>query len=57
MADDKHSDDQNLFDKLIAVLLRQSWLEVLGDVGKVVRKIVQGWSYRGLYEVLDYALS
>jgi len=24
MGDDKHSDDQNLFDKLIAVLLRQS---------------------------------
>jgi hypothetical protein len=24
MGDDKHNDDQNLFDKLIAVLLRQS---------------------------------
>jgi hypothetical protein len=32
MADDKHDDDQSLFDKLIAVLLRKSWLDVLGDV-------------------------
>jgi hypothetical protein len=54
MADDKHNDDQKLFDKLIAVLLRQSWLDALGDVGKVVRKMVQTWSYRSMYEVLEY---
>jgi len=54
MGDDKHNSDQNLFDRLIAVLLRLSWLDVLGDVGKIVHKIVQGRSYRGLYEVLDY---
>jgi hypothetical protein len=54
MADDKHNDDQNLFDKLIAVLLRQSWLDVLGGVGKIVRKVVQGRSYRGMYEVLVF---
>ena len=54
MGDDKHNNRQNLFDKLIAFLLRQSWLDVLGDVGKIVRKIVQGRSYRGLYEVLEY---
>jgi hypothetical protein len=54
MADDKHNSDQNLFDKLIAVLLRRSWLDVLGDVGKIVRRIVRGRSYRGLYEVLEY---
>jgi chemotaxis regulatin CheY-phosphate phosphatase CheZ len=53
MADDKHNDDQNLVDKLIAVLLRQSWLDVLGDVGKIVRTIVQGWSYKDMYEVLE----
>jgi len=57
MADDKHNGNQNLFDKLIAVLLRRSWLDVLGNVGKIVGKIVQGRSYRGLYKVLDYALS
>ena len=54
MADDKHNDDQNLFDKLIAVPLRQSWLDVLGGVGKIVRKVVQGRSYRGMYEVLVF---
>jgi len=54
MADNNHNDDQNLFDKLIAVLLRQSWLEILGDVGKAVRRVVQGRSYRGMYEVLEY---
>jgi hypothetical protein len=54
MGDDKHNDDRNLFDKLIAVLLRQSWLDVLGDVGKIVRRVVQGWSYKGMYEVLEY---
>jgi hypothetical protein len=54
MADDKHNNHQNLFGKLIAALLRQSWLDVLGDVGKIVRRIVQGQSCRGLYEVLEY---
>jgi hypothetical protein len=54
MSDDKHSDDQNLFDKLIAVLLRQSWLEVLDDAGKAVRKTVQGRSHKGVFEVLEY---
>ena len=54
MADQKRNQNQNLFDKLIAILLRQSWLEVLGDVGKAVRRIVQSRSSRGLYEVLEY---
>ena len=27
---------------------------MLGDVGKIVRKVVQGWSYKGMYEVLEY---
>ena len=54
MGDKKHNDDQNLLDRLMTVLLRQSWLEVLGDVGKAVRRIVQSQPSRGLYEVLDY---
>jgi hypothetical protein len=54
MADDEHSDDRSLIDKPIAVLLRQSWLEVVGNVGQVVRNIVQARSYRGMYEVLEY---
>jgi hypothetical protein len=28
MADDKHNDNRSLLDKLMAVLLRQSWLDV-----------------------------
>ena len=54
MADHKCNHNQNLSDKLIAVLLRQSWLEILGDVGKAVRRLVQSGFSRGLYEVLDY---
>ena len=54
MGDNKHNDDRNLFGKLTAVLLRQSWLDVLRDVGKIVRRVVQARSYRGMYEVLEY---
>ena len=38
----------------MAVLLRQSWLGVLADMRNIVHKLVQGWSYRGMYEVLEY---
>jgi hypothetical protein len=37
MADEKHNDNHSLFDKLVAVLLRQSWLDVLGDAGVTSR--------------------
>jgi hypothetical protein len=45
---------ETLLDKPIAVLFRLPCLEVLGNVGQVVRKIMQGRSYRGMYEVLEY---
>ena len=54
MAYDKHNDNRRLLDKLIAFLLRQSWLEVLGDAANAVRRMVQSRSSRGLYEVPDY---
>jgi len=54
MADEKRNDDQSLFDKLIAVLSVLPWPEALGDLWKIMRNMMQGWSYRGMYEVLDY---
>jgi len=54
MTDEKRNDDQSLFDKLIAVLLGLPWPAVLGDLWKIIRKVMQGWSYKGMYEVLDY---
>ena len=54
MANEKRNDNQNLLDKLITALLRLSWLEVLGDVWKFVRKVMPGRSYKGMYEVLEY---
>jgi hypothetical protein len=54
MADEKRDDDQSLLSKLIALLLRLDWLDVLDDVWKVLRKALPGQSYKGLYEVLVY---
>ena len=54
MTDEKHNDNQSLFDRLIAVLSGLPWLDVLGEVWKIVRKVIQGRSYRGMYEVLEY---
>jgi hypothetical protein len=54
MADEKHNDHQSLLDKLIALLPRLDWLDVLGDVWRVLQKALPGQSYKGLYEVLEY---
>ena len=54
MTDEKRNDDQSLSDKLIGVLLGLPWPAVLGDLWKIMRKVMQGWSYRGMYEVLEY---
>ncbi len=54
MADENRNDNQSLLDKLIAVLSGLPWLEVLGQAWKIVRKVMQGRSYRGMYEVLEY---
>jgi hypothetical protein len=54
MTDEKRDDHQSLLDKLIALLLRLPWLDVLGDMWKTLRKTLPGQSYRGLYEVLEY---
>lgn len=54
MTDEKRDDDKNLLDKLIALLLRLDWLDVLSDVWKAPRKALSGQSYKGLYEVLEY---
>jgi len=54
MPDEKRDGSQSLLDKLIAVLSGLPWLDVLGEAWKILRKVVQGRSYRGMYEVLEY---
>ena len=54
MADEKRTDNQSLLNKLITFLLRLFRLEVLGDVWKIVRKVIPARSYKGIYEVLEY---
>jgi hypothetical protein len=54
MADEKRNDDQNLLDRLIALLSGLPWLDVLREAWKILRKFVQARSYRGMYEVLEY---
>jgi hypothetical protein len=54
MTNEKDNDSHDLVDKLIAVPLRLPWADVLGDALKAVHKAIQGRSYRGLYEVLEY---
>ena len=49
MANKKRNDNQSLLDKLIAVLLGLPWPEVLGDAW-IIRKVVQGRSYGGMYK-------
>ncbi|MFW6116851.1 MAG: hypothetical protein ACOC6F_03910, partial [bacterium] len=53
MRNAKHN-NQSLIDKLIVALLRLPWAAVLGDTLKALRRVIQGRSYRGLYEVLEY---
>ena len=48
MTNEKRDGDQSLFDKLIAILLGLPWPAVLGDLWKMIRKVVQSWSYKGM---------
>jgi integrase len=50
--EDNHN--QSLVDKLISAPLRLPWADVLGDAMKALDRAIQGRTYRGLYEVLDY---
>jgi hypothetical protein len=54
MRDEKRDDNRSLFDRLTAFLLGLPWPAVLGDLWKIIRKVTQGWPYKGMYEVLDY---
>ena len=54
MTDENDNANQNLLDKLITVLVRLPWAEVLADALKALREAILGRSYRGLYEVLEY---
>jgi hypothetical protein len=48
MTDEKDNDNQSLIDKLIAVLHRLRWADLLGDALKAVRNAIQGRTDRGL---------
>jgi len=39
---------------LLALVLDLHWLEVLGDLWRIGRKIIRGFASEGFYEVLDY---
>jgi hypothetical protein len=54
MTDEKHNDNHSLFDKLVAVLLRLPWSDVLGDARKIICRVTRGWTDNGMYEVLEY---
>ena len=54
MKDEKDNDNQSLIARLTAVLLRLPWTDVLRHALKALRETLQGRSYRGLYEVLEY---
>jgi hypothetical protein len=54
MTDEKESSNQSFVDRLIAVLLRLPWAAVLEDALKALRRLIEGRSYKGLYEVLEY---
>ena len=54
MKDEKDNDDQSLIGRLIAALLRLPWTDVLRHALKAPRETLQGCSYQGLYEVLEY---
>ena len=54
MADKKRDDNQTFFDKLIDVLLRLPWPDVLVDAWKVTCRVMRSWTGNGMYEVLEY---
>lgn len=48
---------QRLPDQLVVILLRLLWLDILGDLWKAGKKLLQGPAYEGMYEVLEYESS
>jgi len=54
MSDEKDNDNQTLVDRLLIILLRPPWADVLGDGLNALQKAIQGRYYKGLYEVLEY---
>jgi hypothetical protein len=54
MADEERRYNRSLLDKLISILLESPWLDVLSNMLMILPKIIQGRSYGGLYEALEY---
>ncbi|HEY44944.1 MAG TPA: hypothetical protein G4O11_13270, partial [Anaerolineae bacterium] len=57
MSDEKQKGNSNILDRLIPVLCGLPWLEVVGEAWKLARKVLQGESSAGMYEVLEYESS
>ena len=57
MSDEERNDHPDFLGRLITVLLRQPWLELVGKAWKILRKLIAGWSHQGGYEVLEYDLT
>jgi hypothetical protein len=53
MINERHADTRGLLDQVIAILSTLPRMDVLMDMWKGLRKLVQGRSYRGMYEVLE----
>jgi hypothetical protein len=54
MSGEKRNDHQSLLGKPVAILSGLPWFEVGEKAWQIIRKVVQGWSYSGMYEVLKY---
>ena len=48
------NDNRSLIDKLITVLVGLPWPEVIGKAWKIILKALQGRSFEGMYDVLEY---
>ena len=54
MAGDAEGTITAKFSKGLTITLGLSWFEILGEIWKIGRKLMQGMASEGMYEVLDY---
>lgn len=53
MASEKDKTSE-LLDRLIPVLLKLPWMEILAEIWRITRKLWKGMADEGMYEVLEY---
>ena len=54
MTDRKDRKNQTLVDKLVAVLLRLPWADILADACRTLHMSIQGRCYKTLYQAPEY---